>query len=55
MKTVTQKKSFLIRADPKLLEALQKWAADEFRSLNGHIEYLLRQALRKAGRLKEED
>ncbi len=52
---MVQKKSFLMRANPKLLEALQKWAADEFRSLNGHIEYLLRQALLKAGRLKQED
>ena len=50
-----QKKSFLMRAVPKLLEALQKWAADEFRSLNGHIEYLLRRSLLEAGRLKEED
>jgi hypothetical protein len=37
--------------DPALHEALQRWANDELRSLNGQIEYLLRQALRQAGRL----
>lgn len=52
---MAQKKSFLLRIDPKLQDKLQKWSEDEFRSLNGHIEYLLRQALLKAGRLKEED
>ena len=52
---MAQKKSFLMRADPKLMEALQKWAGDEFRSLDGQIEYLLRQALLKAGRLKKDD
>jgi len=38
--------------DPAVLEALQAWANDDLRSLNGQIEYLLRQALRDAGRLK---
>lgn len=38
-----------------MLEALQKWAGDEFRSVNGQIEYLLRQALLKSGRLKKEE
>jgi hypothetical protein len=37
--------------DPALHEALQRWANDELRSLNGQVEYLLRQALRQAGRL----
>ncbi|WP_410771079.1 toxin-antitoxin system HicB family antitoxin [Fontibacillus sp. BL9] len=45
------KKSFPLRLDPILYEALERWAADEFRSVNGHIEYLLREALRKEGRL----
>lgn len=45
------KKSFPLRLDPVLYEALERWAADEFRSVNGHIEYLLREALRKEGRL----
>jgi len=51
---VAQKKSFLIRVDPELLKQLQKWADDEFRSVNGHIEYLLRRALLQAGRLKKD-
>jgi hypothetical protein len=45
------KKNFPLRLDPKLYEALDRWAADEFRSVNGHIEYLLREALQRAGRL----
>ncbi|WP_040952919.1 hypothetical protein [Gorillibacterium massiliense] len=45
------KKSFPLRIDPNLYEALEKWAADEFRSVNGHIEYLLREAVKRAGRL----
>jgi len=47
------KKSFLLRIDPKLYEALERWAADELRSVNAHIEYLLREALRKSGRAKD--
>jgi len=52
--------SFLIRTDPRVLEALRFWARDELRSVNGQIEYLLRKALRDAGRLgsgkaREED
>jgi hypothetical protein len=43
--------SFLLRTDPKVLEALRRWAKDELRSVNGQIEYLLRRALREAGRL----
>ncbi len=38
--------------DPDKLKALEKWAADEFRSTNGQIEYIIDQALRKTGRLK---
>jgi hypothetical protein len=45
--------SFLLRLDPRVLEALRRWADDELRSVNGQVDYLLRQALRKAGRLKE--
>lgn len=45
------KKSFPLRLDPTIHEALERWAGDEFRSVNGHIEYLLREALRKEGRL----
>lgn len=45
------KKRFLLRIDPTLYEALEKWAGDDMRSVNGQIEYLLAAALRKAGRL----
>ncbi|MDP5136846.1 Arc family DNA-binding protein [Rheinheimera baltica] len=46
------KKAFALRLDEKMLSALQRWADDEFRSVNGQIEYLLHEALKKAGRLK---
>ena len=48
---MADKKSFLLRVSPELLEALARWASDELRSLNGQIEYLLRDSLSKAGRL----
>jgi hypothetical protein len=51
---MAQRKAFLIRIDPKVLAALEKWSADELRSVNGQIEFLLRKALREAGRLKKE-
>ena len=41
------RKAFLLRIDPRVLSALQRWADEELRSLNGQIEYLLRQALAK--------
>jgi len=50
-----KRKPFLLRLDPKTHQALQRWAEDEFRSLNGQIEYLLRQSLRKAGRLPKRE
>ena len=48
---MTDRKAFLIRVDPALLDAVQRWADDDLRSLNAHIEFLLRDALRRAGRL----
>ncbi|HHV65907.1 MAG TPA: toxin-antitoxin system HicB family antitoxin [Peptococcaceae bacterium] len=45
------KKNFPLRLDPKLFEIIEKWAADEFRSVNAQIEYLLRESARQAGRL----
>jgi hypothetical protein len=48
------RKPFLLRLDPQLHEALQRWADDELRSVNAQIEFLLRQALAKAGRLPRE-
>jgi hypothetical protein len=49
---MSEKKPFVLRIDPEKLKALEKWAADEFRSTNGQIEYILDQALRKSGRRK---
>jgi len=45
------KKGFPLRIDPKIYEALEKWSQDELRSVNAHIEYLLREALKQTGRL----
>jgi hypothetical protein len=47
---VPERKPFLLRIDPGVLEALQKWAADDLRSLNAQIEYVLRDALVRAKR-----
>ena len=47
---MSERKSFLVRLDPSLHAALQRWAADALRSLNGQIEFLLRQALATSGR-----
>lgn len=49
---MAERKTFLLRVDPVLHEALQRWANDELRSLNAQIEFLLRKALQEAGRLK---
>jgi hypothetical protein len=47
---VTDRKPFLLRVDPALLEAVQRWANDDLRSLNSQIEFLLRRSLQQAGR-----
>ena len=52
---MAERKPFLLRTDPALLEALQRWADDELRSLNGQIEFLLRKALSEAGRARPKD
>jgi hypothetical protein len=52
---MAKKKPFALRMDEETMAALEKWAADEFRSLNGQIEYLLNQALKDAGRLKKKN
>lgn len=46
------KKSFVLRINSETMSAIEKWAADEFRSVNGQLEFLITDALRKAGRLK---
>ena len=48
-----ERKSFLLRLDPTTMAALRAWAGDDLRSLNGQMEFLLRRALRDAGRLPE--
>ena len=50
---MAERRGFPLRIDPELYDALQRWASDELRSLNGQIEFLLRRALKDAGRLKE--
>lgn len=47
---MAERKAFLLRVDPRLLRALQRWADDDLRSLNGQIEWVLRRALADAGR-----
>lgn len=48
---MSQKKSYPLRINAEILAAVQRWSDDELRSLNAQIEYVLRDALRKAGRL----
>lgn len=49
---MSNKKAFALRIDPDLMKALEKWAADEFRSTNGQIEWIVSKALKEAGRKK---
>lgn len=48
------KKNFVLRIDEEMYKALEKWAADEFRSVNGQIEWIIDKAMRDAGRKKTE-
>ena len=48
---MAERKPFLLRMDPAVLDALQKWAADDLRSLNAQIEFVLRDALSRSGRV----
>jgi hypothetical protein len=48
---MAESKRFLLRLDPRLFDALRRWAADDLRSINGQIEYLLTDQARRAGRL----
>ncbi len=50
--SMSKKKPFVLRVDPEKLEAMEKWAADEFRSTNGQLEWIIDQALKKTGRWK---
>ncbi len=49
------RESFLLRTDPKVLDALRRWADDEFRSANAQLDFILRRALKEAGRLPGKD
>ena len=51
-KSSSDVKSFVLRVDAKTWEALEKWAADEFRSVNGQLQWIISEALRKSGRIK---
>jgi hypothetical protein len=50
---VSERKAFLLRIDPEVLDALQRWANDDLRSLNGQIEFVLRKVLKQEGRVGE--
>ena len=49
----TSTKSFVLRVDAETMAAVEKWAADEFRSTNGQLQWIIHEALRKNGRLKK--
>ncbi|TDK49980.1 Arc family DNA-binding protein [Algoriphagus formosus] len=48
---MSKKKAFALRINEDTMQAIEKWAADEFRSTNGQLEWIIREALKKAGRL----
>jgi hypothetical protein len=50
---MAEKKPFALRIDPEIMKAIEKWAADEFRSVNGQIEWMLHKSLKDAKRLKK--
>lgn len=52
---MSERKSYPLRINPAVLEAMQRWADDDLRSLNGQIEYVLRESLRREGRLRRPD
>ena len=55
MKKENKTKSFVLRIDDETMSAIEKWAADEFRSINGQILFILDNALKKSGRLKNKN
>lgn len=52
---MSEKKSFVLRLNAKTYEALEKWAADEFRSVNGQLEFIIDKSLKDAKRVKKKD
>lgn len=53
-KRETKTKSFVLRVDADTMDAIEKWAADEFRSINGQLQWIINEALRKEGRKKKQ-
>ena len=51
---MTKRKAYPLRIDPKLYDAIEKWAEDELRSVNAQMEIILKEAVKKAGRWKED-
>ena len=49
---MAQKQPFVLRLDPEILKAVEKWAGDEFRSTNGQLEWIISKVLKEQGRLK---
>ncbi|MFC2124306.1 Arc family DNA binding domain-containing protein [Bacteroidota bacterium] len=52
---MAKKKAFVLRIDPETMEAVEKWAADEFRSTNGQLEWIIDKALNETGRKKNKN
>ena len=52
---MSEKKKFLLRLDGDIYNALEKWAADDLRSVNAQMEFLLKDAVRKAGRIRQKE
>lgn len=52
---MSEKKSFVLRIDAETMKKIEKWAADEFRSVNGQIEWMLSRSLKEAGRMKHKE
>lgn len=52
---MADKKSFALRIDADLMKAVEKWAADEFRSTNGQLEWMIQKCLKEANRLKKRE
>ena len=50
---MAKKKTFVLRINPEMMEAVEKWAADDFRSINGQLEWIIHNALNNAKRLKK--
>jgi hypothetical protein len=50
---MSKKKTFVLRINPEIMEAVEKWATDDFRSINGQLEWIIHNALKDAKRLKK--